>query len=658
MYDAHRDSEFLRLQSRGRIAVRLPAESAVEMKNPDYSQSPGAEKVAFAVHPRFTVTVVPPENDPDYEVEPSFDFGPPPRWGWDNAVDVAEAKRRCQDMAYCPLDNAWGRTVIFDLALNLRDLGVSKPMAVDLIHTYCISPLPKGDVNEQVHHAYLAARSEPGLESSAGRVSAVNAAVVGSDSDDAWPAASEGDAPTVWPKPLLYQGRDNASKSAETFLADRPGKLISSDGALYTLEGNCVWRMLEDDELAAEIRATDPTNVLDVGKIYQMVRAIHLARFVKARPFEWIDKPTDAPEPTDLVLAANGILDARTLALAAHTGRYFATGVPAWEYDPRATCPLWLEKLDEWLDPSFHVTLQEFMGYLLTSDTSIEVLLAMMGAKRGGKGTITKVMQALVGKHHHASVTLNDLGGDFGLAGLMDKRAVFIPDAHDAKHPAAAIERIKSITGNDELSVNRKNQTMLSARIPAKIVLVANKHPKFLDESGALADRELVLVFESSFAKVKDTELGNKLRAEWSGIANWALEGLRRLRANGNRFTIGARGRKAQQELAEAQSPALRFANESLIVTGDNADAVPLAVLFEAYEHWAFHVEGMSGREKRNRADFKADLIAALGENGLRFDSKLARRWRDPRVESKHGRGVVMRRWFTGVKMKPQALRD
>lgn len=66
---------------------------------------------------------------------------------------------------------------------------------------------------------------------------------------------------------------------------------------------------------------------------------------------------------------------------------------------------------------------------------------------------------------------------------------------------------------------------MLSLKILAKMVLVANKHPKFLDGSGALADRELVLVFESSFAKVKDTELVNTLRIELSGIANWALGG-------------------------------------------------------------------------------------------------------------------------------------
>jgi hypothetical protein len=47
--------------------------------------------------------------------------------------------------------------------------------------------------------------------------------------------------------------------------------------------------------------------------------------------------------------------------------------------------------------PSFHATSQEFVGYLLTPDTSVEVLLAMIGAKRGGKGSITRIMQALVG---------------------------------------------------------------------------------------------------------------------------------------------------------------------------------------------------------------------------------------------------------------------
>ena len=543
---------------------------------------------------------------------------------------------------------------MFDLAMRLRALGISKPTAAALIHRYCTSPLSKGDVSEQCHYAYRAATIEPGVMSSARYVNGnANAALIGGDPENAWPVASD-DEPRVWPKPLGYQGKENASKCAEVFLAERPDRLVSSDGILYSLTGNCIWRRLEDQELAAEIRATDPTNILDVGKIFLMVKAIHLARFTKARPFEWLDKPDGAPEPNDLILASNGILNVKTGELIPHSGRYFATGLPDWVYDPDATCPLWVEKLGQWLHLSFHPTLQEFMGYLMTPDTSIEVLLAMIGVKRGGKGTITRIMQALVGKEHHASIMLSDLAGDFGLSGLTDKRAIFIPDAHDAGkfERSAAIERIKSITGNDEVSVNRKNKPILSVKIPAKIILVANKHPKFLDEFGALADRELMLVFESSFAKVKDTDLGGKLRGELSGIANWAIAGLRRLRANGNRFTIGERGRKAQQDLAESQSPALRFANECLVVTGQKADFMPLDMVYSAYDHWATYTEQMSSRERRNKTDFRCDLMAALAERGVRYTR---RRWRNPEAGLKHGNGKPTR-ILSGLKIKPDAV--
>lgn len=129
---------------------------------------------------------------------------------------------------------------------------------------------------------------------------------------------------------------------------------------------------------------------------------------------------------------------------------------------------------------------------------------------------------------------------------------------------------------------------------------------------------------------------------------------MRRLQANGSRFTIGEHGRKAQRELVQAQSPALRFATECLIVTGKKADAVPLAVVFESYEHWAYSIEGMSSRERRNRTDLKADLLAALAERGVRYDSKMQKRWRDPKAEDwKHGNGVPTRRWLTGLKLNP-----
>ena len=243
---------------------------------------------------------------------------------------------------------------------------------------------------------------------------------------------------------------------------------------------------------------------------------------------------------------------------------------------------------------------------------------------------------------------MNDLAEGFGLEGALDAKLLLIPDAHDtdSNRRSVALDRLKSITGQDEISVNRKGLKMVTARVPARIVIAANRHPKFLDDSGALAARELVLVFERSFEGHEDRDLSSKLRAELPGIANRALAGLRRLRTNGGKFTVGAKGRAAARELAESQSPALRFAQASLVITGDLNDRVSLRAVFDAYQDWAF-AEGLSGREIRNRDDMKNDIVAALATRGVVHGR---RRWHDPN-KPKIGAGTITRGFF-GLKIR------
>ena len=498
-----------------------------------------------------------------------------PKHGWDYVHDVAEAKRMCRDMYAAFMDDESGKRHLFDFALRLRAQGISEKLSVRLISEFSNPLMSIGDVSLTVAHAYDVAAAPPGLMSLAGGPAT---------QDMRWPILEEEEEPSEdawldlepdfnrWPRPLLYDPKQNAAKCAEHFLMERPRRIISSDGQLFSLRGK-VWRELSDAELAAEIRATDPDLTLDVDRVMKMVKAIHMVGFMPARPFGWIERPDNAPEPNDLILFRNGMLNLASGELLPHRGQLFATSLPKYDYDAEATCPLWREKLGEWLDSSFHPTLQEFCGYLLTPDTRFEAILAMVGASRGGKGTITRIQEGLVGAEHFASRTLDDLGSSFGLHGTLDKRVILIPDAHDAglSTRSAALERLKSISGNDLVSVNRKGKDMVTAKVPAKIVLVANKHPKFLDESGALSAREIVLRFESSFIGREDRTLRDRLLAELPGIANWAIEGLERLRNNG-RFTIGTAGRIASRELAEAQSPALRYANARLQVTGDAAD--------------------------------------------------------------------------------------
>ncbi|WFU16435.1 phage/plasmid primase, P4 family [Bradyrhizobium sp. CB3481] len=469
------------------------------------------------------------------------------------------------------------------------------------------------------------------------------------------------DAP-YWPVEVFYSTArgTNVSMHAMTFLANRPDELIVSDGDIYSLGCFNVWDHMTDDDLKVEIRATNPNaDVLDIHDLRNMVQEIKIVRMKKARPFEWINEPTNAPRPQDLILCANGILNAATGKLLDLTSDYFATALPAWEFDPAAECPLWMEKLNEWLHPSYHKTLQEFTGYLLVPDVSYHAMLALLGETRGGKGTVTRIQSALVGLAHCAFPSFNDIAGDFGLEGFGDKRALFVPDAHDVPKDkrGLALERLKSIAAGDPVTVNRKGiKQVLDARLVTKIVLTANQHPKLLDESGALAAREILVMFERSFADRKDPELTNKLLAELSGIANWAIEGLRRLRWNNGEFSVGERGAKLLEDLKAEQSTALRFANACCEVTGDKSDVLPLPLAYRAYQEWASNVEGLHPRQRRDKTAFKEDMMAALRKRGVTWAEKQVR-WHDPCLPRKREGDRVKHR-FVGIKLRREAHPD
>jgi P4 family phage/plasmid primase-like protien len=432
-----------------------------------------------------------------------------------------------------------------------------------------------------------------------------------------------------WPVNIAYTVKHGAANAA-LFLHKRPFPVISSDNILYSFEGG---RYVANDDaiMAAEVRRTDPTNALDVDHVRKLVTGIHHKTSVSARPFQWIGNTADQPQ--DVVIFKNGLLDLDTGSLLPHDGQYFATGLPSHDFDPLAECPQFMKLLDQ-LDPSFHQTLQEWFGYCLAGDTSAHKFAVFVGIRRSGKSTLLRVLQNLVGTELSHSGMLADLGNDFGLEGCVGKRLLAIPDAHDVSGQGGArgkaLERLKSIVGEDDVSINRKGVAIYATRLPIKITMVCNKMPTFIDESGALSSRMLIFNFEKSVEGHEDRALAKKLEAEMSGIANWALIGLGRLIQNGMQFTQGDAGRQAALDAAMSQSPAARFAEEHLEVTGATEDFVTMSEVYRAYRDFA-NDQGLRGGEFRSQSKLKDDLVAALP--GIRYAQR--------RVDKKQTYGLI-----------------
>lgn len=313
------------------------------------------------------------------------------------------------------------------------------------------------------------------------------------------------------------------------------------------------------------------------------------------------------------------------------TEQFYTLHYLPYAYDPNATCEKWLaflgsiftkrkptgetrwnpdtDRFDEVFeqvpDEQAVSILQEWFGYLVTTDTHLHKIFALIGEKRSGKSTIGKVLQALVGVENTASPNLPGLSGEFGLQGLMGKTLVILSDANATNKGGSigpAVQRLKSISGEDPQRINLKNKTPVdSAKLTVRFMVIANTMQDLRDNSGALASRFTILITTQSFYGREDTKLEHKLMAELPGIFNWALEGLERLRKRG-RFEEHPAGLELREDFDDMSSPMRAFVKDWCVIE-DNL-FIPVDILWKAHNNWA--------AENGNRAYSKRKFIIEI----------------------------------------------
>ena len=334
-----------------------------------------------------------------------------------------------------------------------------------------------------------------------------------------------------------------------------------------------------------------------------------------------IEAPTwlegEGPWPADEVLStANGLLHLPSLVSGKNcfrpsTPRFFSGNVLDYCFDQNAPMPVaWLNFLGTlWPDDSQSIsTLQEFMGYLLTPDTRQQKILLLVGPKRSGKGTIARLIRGIVGPDNVAGPTLSSLETNFGLWPLVGKTLAIIHDARlSGRADAAAItERLLSISGEDALTVDRKNLPPFHAKLSARFILLTNKLPRLADASGALASRMILLRLVHSWYGREDTALTQRLLSERSGILLWAIAGWQRLQERGH-FVQPDAGKELAGDLEDLSSPVGAFVRESCSVGPGYQVAV--ADLFGAWKNWC---ESKGRKEPGTQQGFGRDLLAAV----------------------------------------------
>ena len=301
------------------------------------------------------------------------------------------------------------------------------------------------------------------------------------------------------------------------------------------------------------------------------------------------------PNVEDIIPVLNGLLHVPTGKLLRPTPLFVNSTSLQVAYDANAQCPVWDATVVQWFTPEQAdgkgqtdweaiEQLQLFMGYCLTTDISHQKFLYLLGETRSGKSTIQKVVELMFGASYKAGdeklVTT-----DHGLAGLLGAAIVAFGDYRNTTSTtAAAFESfILKSAGGDTQTVNPKGVDQFSHKFGFKIMINSNIFPNFKNEGGSMEARMLLIEMPNSYLGREDHQLLKKLTGELSGILNFALEGLKKLRA-GAAMCSPTSSHQLLEGMRRRSDPVRKFLAECTVT--EAAESVRKEDLTTVLDYW------------------------------------------------------------------------
>jgi len=198
------------------------------------------------------------------------------------------------------------------------------------------------------------------------------------------------------------------------------------------------------------------------------------------------------------------------------------------------------------------------MGYCLLPSMPLHKMFWLYGTGRNGKGVIVRTLEAILGADSCGNLNLSEFreGRRFALSQLYGKLINISSEPPISKYGLPTTV-LKMVTGQDTIKAELKGKNeRLSFTNVSKLFILGNHFPKVEDNSLGWWDRVIVLNFPNSFEGEKcvpDIEK-NWIPEELSGVFNWMLEGLYRIREN-NGFSASKSTEETKAEFMKVSDP-------------------------------------------------------------------------------------------------------
>lgn len=236
-------------------------------------------------------------------------------------------------------------------------------------------------------------------------------------------------------------------------------------------------------------------------------------------------------------------------------------------------------------DKAFQRYLQQIAGYCLTGDIREHALFFIYGEGGNGKSVFGNALKDILGTYAETAAMETFTASKYDrhpteLARLVGARFVTASETESGR--AWAESRIKQLTGGDPIAARYMRQDFFEYMPQFKLFFIGNHKPVLnnVDE----AERRRFQIIPFNFKPTKpDRELPQKLKQEFGGILQWAINGCLDWRHNGLIVPeIVKQETEAYFSEQDTFAQWLQECTKKSVMSGE-----PTARLFASWSHWA-----------------------------------------------------------------------
>lgn len=366
---------------------------------------------------------------------------------------------------------------------------------------------------------------------------------------------------------------------------------------------------------AAAIRGTSRDELLGIKKIlgveheWRMSTALaawgrqaeyvkHLSQIAKrAAPYLFVATEQLDADPMRFNVANGTLIFTKTAVgdffkFKKHNARDYMTKISPVEYKRGAICPLF----DEFFkfaqpDEGMRRFIMQWQGYSLTGDATEQKLAVFWGGGKNGKSTLVDIC-AFIGGDYSETVPIETFlnEGRMRNAGQATPDLALLPGVRHLRtsepNRGAKLDEalIKVVTGGERVMCRHLNKEFFGFYPQFKLTISGQHRPDIRNADEGIWRRMQLVPWLVTVPKEKiDLHLGEKLRAEASGILNRMLEGLRDYLEHG--LIVPDAVTEATADYRRDSDPLGRFLQAC--VTHEAGGRVQSSYLHEVYCAWA-----------------------------------------------------------------------